>query len=220
MFEQSIQPFTLIFVLAGLSVLPLIFVVSTAFLKISMVLMILRNALGIQQMPPNIAVYSIALISTLFVMTPVIEKMDKKFTELETPINSMDSKEELSNKATIVLQPLKEFIDDNSSPEIREHFRDIASQLWKREVTVEESKNHLLIILPTFTISELEKAFKIGFLIYVPFVVIDLLISNILLALGMQMVAPIMIATPVKILLFVLIDGWTKVLDGLMLSYL
>ncbi|RXJ72265.1 EscR/YscR/HrcR family type III secretion system export apparatus protein [Veronia nyctiphanis] len=220
MFDTSIQPFALIFVLAGLSVLPLAFVISTAFLKISMVLMILRNALGIQQMPPNIALYSIALISTLFVMAPVLEKMDKAYTELESPVENLQSKEDMEAAAKKVFAPMKEFIDKNSSPDVREHFRNVASQLWKREVTEDEARDHLLIMLPTFTISELEKAFKIGFLIYIPFVVIDLLISNILLALGMQMVAPIMIATPVKILLFILIEGWTKVLDGLMLSYL
>ena len=105
------------------------------------------------------------------------------------------------------------------SPDTTNMFLESARKLWPSDIAAEASSKDFMIMIPSFVVSELQTGFEIGFLIYIPFIVIDLIVSNLLLALGMQMVAPMMVSLPLKILLFVMVDGWSKLLNGLVLSY-
>ncbi|WLG82435.1 type III secretion system export apparatus subunit SctR [Pseudomonas cucumis] len=217
MSQGQIDPMMLALFLGGLSMVPLLMVICTAFLKISMVLLITRNAIGVQQVPPNMALYGIALAATLFVMAPVFNEMGQRFKQLperhETLVQMQDS-------ASQVVEPLRLFMSRNVDPDIQTHLLENTQRMWPAEMAAKASREDILVIVPAFVLSELQAGFQIGFLIYIPFIVIDLIVSNILLALGMQMVAPMTISLPLKILLFVLVDGWTRLLDGLFYSYL
>ncbi|WP_338802044.1 type III secretion system export apparatus subunit SctR [Pseudomonas sp. RSB 5.4] len=214
---QDVDPLTLALFLGALSLVPLLMMICTAFLKISMVLLITRNAIGVQQAPPNMALYGIALAATLFIMAPVFIDMGQRFRQLP---QRMDNFSAMQSAGTQVLEPLRLFMSRNVDPDIQTHLLENTQRMWPAPMAAKASRDDLLLIVPAFVLSELQAGFQIGFLIYVPFIVIDLIVSNILLALGMQMVAPMTISLPLKILLFVLVDGWTRLLDGLFYSYL
>ena len=210
------NPLNLSLVLAILSLIPFLFVVTTAFLKISVVLMIVRNALGVQQVPPNMVIYGISLTITLFIMAPVMNDTIKQVTESELSITNI---EELKQETETIMQPMKIFMEKFANAKIKEGLQIAATELWKGS-DLEASNDSILIVIPSFVLSELERAFKIGFIVYIPFIVIDLIVSNLLLALGMQMVSPMTISLPLKILLFVVVEGWTQLLNNLIYSYL
>lgn len=203
-------------ILAAMSLLPLLMIVSTAFLKIAVVLMITRSALGVQQVPPNMAIYSIALAATMFIMTPVGYSIVENFRESPLDVANVDTlQEDLSRN----LSPIGEFMQRNTSPETVTHLVGITNDIWPQDIARKVSRDSLVIVLPSFVLSELQRGFEIGFLIYIPFIVIDLIVSNLLLALGMQMVSPMTISLPLKILLFVMVSGWTQLLNSLFYSY-
>ncbi|TLV11650.1 EscR/YscR/HrcR family type III secretion system export apparatus protein [Klebsiella indica] len=211
------DPMTFALFLGALSLIPMLMIVCTCFLKISMVLLITRNAIGVQQVPPNMALYGIALAVTLFVMAPVFNQMQQQFQQQQPDLSSIDSlKSSISNG----IAPLQTFMTRNTDPDILVHLQENSVRMWPREMSDSVSKDNLLLVIPAFVLSELQGGFKIGFLIYIPFIVIDLIVSNVLLALGMQMVAPMTLSLPLKMLLFVLVSGWTRLLDGLFYSYL
>ncbi|TQV84083.1 EscR/YscR/HrcR family type III secretion system export apparatus protein [Exilibacterium tricleocarpae] len=213
---EGFEPYPLILLLASLSILPFLLVVTTSFLKISMVLMIVRNAMGIQQVPPNMVLYGISLAVTLFVMAPTIQQVNTKVDDLsleDQSITSMlDSVGELS-------EPIRDFMLKQNHPDVQIMMMETAKELWPEEMYETITKENFLLLVPSFVVSELQTALQIGFLIYVPFIIVDLLVSNILLALGMQMVSPMTVSLPLKILLFVLVEGWAKLLQSLALSY-
>lgn len=210
------DPVTLTLTLTALALLPLLLVISTSFLKISVVLIIARNALGVQQAPPTMALYAIALAMTLLVMAPVTQQIAGFIKGVDF---KEQSQEELITVATKAVQPLRHFMEGQSRPETSAMFLESAKKLWPSDMAGKASVQDMMIVLPSFVVSELQTGFEIGFLIYIPFIVIDLIVSNLLLALGMQMVAPMMVSLPLKILLFVMVDGWSKLLNGLVLSY-
>lgn len=212
-----LDPLLLALFLGSLSLLPLLMIVCTCFLKISMVLLITRNAIGVQQVPPNMAVYGIALAATLFVMAPVFGEMGERLKDDNLDLSSMET---LQDGAKHVLEPLQKFMSRNTDPDILTHLMDNSARMWPAEMASKVKRDDFLLIVPAFVLSELQAGFKIGFLVYIPLIVIDLIVSNILLALGMQMVSPMTLALPLKILLFVLASGWTRLLDGLFYSYL
>jgi type III secretion protein R len=212
-----VDPLLLALFLGSLSLLPLFMIVCTCFLKISMVLLITRNAIGVQQVPPNMAVYGIALAATLFVMAPVFSDMGQRLEEDTIDLSTMET---LQDGAKNVLEPLQRFMSRNTDPDILTHLMDNSARMWPAEMASKVKRDDFLLIVPAFVLSELQAGFKIGFLVYIPLIVIDLIVSNILLALGMQMVSPMTLALPLKILLFVLASGWTRLLDGLFYSYL
>ena len=214
---QYADPLTLALFLGALSLAPLLLMICTSFLKISMVLLITRNAIGVQQAPPNMALYGIALAATLFIMAPVFSDMGQRFKQLPERMNDFTA---LESGIAQVTEPLRLFMARNVDPDIQTHLLENTQRMWPPAMSAQASRDDLLLIVPAFVLSELQAGFQIGFLIYVPFIVIDLIVSNILLALGMQMVAPMTISLPLKILLFVLVDGWTRLLDGLFYSYL
>ncbi len=214
---EQFDPMTFALFLGALSLIPMLMIVCTCFLKISMVLLITRNAIGVQQVPPNMALYGIALAATLFVMAPVFNQMQQQFSQAPADLSSMDN---LKTSITRGVAPLQKFMTHNTDPDILIHLQENSVRMWPKEMSDNVSKDNLLLVIPAFVLSELQAGFKIGFLIYIPFIVIDLIVSNVLLALGMQMVAPMTLSLPLKMLLFVLINGWTRLLDGLFYSYL
>ncbi|MCX4024645.1 type III secretion system export apparatus subunit SctR [Endozoicomonas sp. SM1973] len=210
------EPFTLVVVLGLVSLIPFIAVMATSFVKLAVVFSLLRNALGIQQIPPNMALYGLALILTLYIMAPVGFAIHDHF--IENPIN-LEDKQAISKIVDSGLNPYREFLLEHSDESERTFFKDAAANLWPDNYSERLSEDSLLILMPAFTLSELTDAFKMGFLLYLPFIAIDLIISNILLAMGMMMVSPVTISLPFKLLLFVLLDGWTRLTHGLVLSY-
>ncbi|MFE8149583.1 type III secretion system export apparatus subunit SctR [Brenneria goodwinii] len=203
--------------LGALSLIPLMMIVCTCFLKIAVVLLITRNAIGVQQVPPNMALYGIALASTLFVMAPIFQDITQRFQE--SPPDTSDITV-LHESVLHGLEPLQTFMSRNTDPDILTHLHENSLRMWPPSMSEKVDTQNLLLVIPAFVLSELTAGFKIGFLIYVPFIVIDLIVSNVLLALGMQMVAPMTLSLPLKLLLFVLVNGWTRLLDGLFYSYL
>ena len=214
---MNVDPIGLVIMLSALSLLPMLLICTTCFLKVSMVLMIVRNAIGVQQVPPSIALYSIALAITIFVMAPT-------FTEIKEALPISSSRDFLQKPLTVDTlaragEPLRRFMIKNTPIERRQHFLEIAKKQWGENYSKNVNDTDYMILIPAFVISEIQVAFEVGFVLYVPFVVIDLLISNLLLALGMQMVSPMVISLPLKILLFIILNGWLKLFEGLVESY-
>lgn len=213
---NTFDPITLAIALALMALLPTLVVVTTSFLKIAVVMMLVRNALGVQQMPPNIALYGMSLILTAYIMAPIGHKIYD--ATLAQPAN-LRSVEALVSGVRKGAEPLRGFMERNSKPEQRDFFVRTAQRLWGPELSADVKGTDFLVLMPAFLVSELTAAFQIGFLLYLPFVVIDLIISNILLAMGMMMVSPVTISLPLKLFLFVMVDGWSRLIQGLILTY-
>lgn len=202
-----------------LSLIPLIVITTTCFMKISLVLLVLRNAIGVQQIPPTMAIYGMSLIMTIFVMMPTLQDVGKRVTEIDTKTIDVKSASFLA-QAKDVFDPVRTFMLKHARPEQRDLFLDSAKKLWPKDIAKEATSSDIVILIPSFVVSELQTGYEISFLIYIPFVVIDLLFSNLLMALGMQQVSPQTITIPLKLLLFVMVDGWGKLLNSLAMSYL
>lgn len=203
--------------MTAISLLPVIAVVATSFTKISVVLLIVRNAIGIQQTPPNLLVFAIAIILTIFVMNPV---MLASWQLLLANAADFATASGLADGAFKVAAPLKNFMLKYSDQEVRDFFIQASQQIWEGAHPMPPvSGDDMTILTPSFLVSELTRAFEIGFLIYLPFLMIDFAVSAILVALGMQMMSPTVVSTPIKLLLFVSIDGWRRLLEGLVLTY-
>ncbi len=200
---------TLIFI-ASIGFIPFILVSTTSFLRIIIVFSMLRNALQTQQSPPNPILISLALFMTIFVMSPVW--MDVYQTAI-VPYQKKAISQEQAFKTGVL--PLRRFMLKFTREKDLGLFIEFAH--LKPLKSIDEVPT--VVIIPAFIISELKTAFQIAFLIYIPFVVIDLVVSNILLSLGMFMLSPVMISMPFKILLFVLADGWYLITRGLLLSF-
>jgi len=194
-----------------LSIAPSILIMVTSFTKISVVLSFLRTAIGLQQTPPNSVIISLSLFLTFFIMAPTFEKAyeDGLYPLIQNTIKEEDA---IQNMA----KPFREFMLNNVRKKDLSLFTNMAN-LENDETSNEDVSLHVLI--PAFMISELKKAFEIGFLIFLPFLVIDMLVSSILMAMGMMMLPPVMISLPFKIIFFVLIDGWYMICGSLVKSY-
>lgn len=207
---------SLILVLGALALVPFLAVMGTSFVKIVVVFSLLRNALGVQQVPPNMALYGVALILTLYIMAPVgydiREFVDANPQYIEAPEHYKD----LFDGA---VAPYQAFLHKNTSDEEKTFFLDTARDIWPPRHADKVSEDSLLVLMPAFTVSQVTEAFKIGFLLYLPFLVIDLIVSNVLLAMGMMMVSPMTISLPFKLLLFVVLDGWTTLTHSLVMAY-
>lgn len=213
----SFNPIMLALFLGALTLIPMLMVICTSFLKISMVLQLTRNAMGVQQVPPTMALNGIALAATLFIMAPVFSDITQRVKAQPLDLSSM---ERLEYTLSHAVEPLKKFLTKNTDPDILVHLQENTQRMWPAEMASSVKPDNMLLAIPAFVLSELQNGFKMGFLIFIPFIVVDLIVSNVLLALGMQMVSPMTVSLPLKILLFVLISGWTRLLDGLFYSYL
>ncbi|HGG4186729.1 TPA: type III secretion system export apparatus subunit SctR [Salmonella enterica subsp. diarizonae serovar 61:i:z] len=210
------QPYALIILLVCLSILPFIVVSCTSFLKIAVVFSLLRNALGIQQIPPNMAIYGLALILTFFIMAPVGMSINDNIQKEPFSISDSSLYENI-DKA--VIKPYLSFLKKNTKAKQIRYFSQIGNKIWPKKYQQRLNENSLFVMLPAFGITQLDETFKIGLLLYLPFVAIDLIVSNILLALGMMMVSPTTISLPFKIMLFIIAGGWQYLIEKLVLSF-
>lgn len=196
--------------LTVLSLVPAILVMLTAFTRIIMVLSLLRQAMGTAQMPPNQILIGLALFLTVFVMTPVWTTINQE--ALQPYLARTLSREQALDKA---LAPVRRFMIQQTREKDLALFVEIAK--------VERPKNieavPTTVIIPAFIISEIKTAFQIGLLLYVPFLIIDMVVSSVLLSMGMMMLPPVMISLPFKILLFVMVDGWHLLIKSLIVSF-
>jgi type III secretion protein R len=200
-----------------LAMAPFIAVMVTSFTKIVVVLSLLRNALGLQQVPPNVVLNGLALVLSIYVMYPVGTEMSAKLAGINDIGASTQS---MLKAADTAKEPLRDFLLKHSRPVERAFFLKTAQRSLKPEQAASLTERDFLVIVPAFVVGELAVAFEIGFLIFLPFLVIDLVISNILMAMGMMMLSPTTVSMPFKLLLFVLIDGWVKLTHGLILTYI
>jgi type III secretion protein R len=210
------DPLFLILGLALLGLVPFLAVMATSFVKIAVILSLVRNAMGIQQIPPNIALHGLALLLTIYIMAPVgISIYDELAGQDLQAMDAQNVLQTIGDEA----EPFRAFLSKHASDHQKAFFADTARKLWPEEYSKDVKPDDYLVLLPAFTVSELTSAFEIGFLLYLPFIAIDLIISNILMAMGMMMVSPMTISLPFKLLLFVLLDGWTRLIQGLVLTY-
>jgi type III secretion protein R len=262
------NPVVMVIVLGALALAPFIVIMLTSFVKISVVLSILRNALGTQQVPPNQIITGLSFVLTIFIMVPVVRQM---YDTVGAVANSKDIFSEASVKSIFdaskkAKEPLRHFLSKHAQAKDRELFMDLATRLEysaaekaqasaptaqsaastdnsppapaqastlptpaapqaakpaaKPNVDVPRpDKEDFQVLMPAFVTSQLKEAFEVGFLIFVPFIVVDMVVANILLAMGMQMLSPSVISLPFKLLLFVVVDGWFLIVRGLVLSY-
>jgi len=215
---------TKIGVIALFSLLPYAVMLLTSFLKMVVVLSLLRNALGVQQSPPNPAINGIALIMAIYVMFPTglaMYNSAQTYIKSQPPqaLFSSESASYLINIADKTKEPLKQFLQRNSLVKHQKYFYQLAYKSFPPEFKKGLEISDMIVLVPAYISSQLKSAFEVGVLIYLPFFVIDLVTSNILLAMGMMMLSPLTIALPLKLLLIVMIDGWTLVIQGLVLSY-
>ena len=202
-----------------LGLLPFLLIAVTSFVKFAVVISLLRNALGIQQIPPNIVIYSIALVMTAYVMLPVGIQSGKVIS------TALERKAPVLGEIQKIAEPFADFTQIFADSREVDFFRDSAKRMWgedtAREVLDAEAKplTRMVVLMPAFMVSELSRAFQIGFLLYLPFIVIDLIVANVLLALGMSSLSPVTVSLPLKLLLFIGLDGWKRLLEAMVLSY-
>lgn len=284
--NQTANPVVMVIVLGALALAPFVVIMLTSFVKISVVLSILRNALGTQQVPPNQIITGLAFVLTIFIMVPVAQQM---YDEAGSIGNTKDIFSEASVKSLFdaskkAKEPLRRFLSLHSHIKDRELFMDLAVRLNQTAYASHPHGNQVAgvkpagqaaepvqsatlvpvayaqvsqnpasssqtstapatsappnsspaaapgpvnrpdkedfqVLIPAFVTSQLKEAFEVGFLLFVPFIVVDMVVANVLLAMGMQMLSPTVISLPFKLLLFVLVDGWFLIVRGLVLSY-
>lgn len=212
-------------VLTLFSLLPFIVMILTSFLKIVIVLSLLRSALGVQQAPPNQIINGVAFMLSLFVMYPTAAKMydaaNKTILETKAPdsLISPDSSTYIIAIAQEAAEPMREFLKRNSNVAHQALFYRMAYRVLPENYRATLKPDDTIILIPAYITSQLKDSFEIGVLIYIPFFVIDLVTSNILLAMGMMMLSPVTISMPLKLFLLVMLDGWTLLIQGLVATF-
>ena len=218
------RPLVMMIALASLGLAPFVLMMVTSFVKISVVLSIVRSAMGTQQIPPTQVITGLAIILTVYIMAPVAQEMykaaDAEGVTQGEGLMSAKTVDVLIEAAGRAKEPLRDFLLKKVTTKDRALFYSLALKLRKPEDRKGITERDFLILTPSFVVSELKEAFQIGFLLFVPFLVIDMVVANILLALGMQMLSPTTISMPFKLLLFVLVDGWYLIAKGLVIGYL
>jgi len=218
------QPVFVLLAVAALSLLPFVVLLMTSFVKIAVVLAVLKSALGSAQIPPSQIVTGLALVLTAFVMAPTAERM---YRAVEPELGQGTGAELWSARGLMVVvqaadhakEPLREFLLKHTS--VRDHgvFHGLAQRMRTSAEQAQVSDRDFLVVVPAFLTSELRRAFEIGLLVFLPFLVVDLVISSLLMALGMHTLSPAAVSLPFKLLLFVLADGWQLLLRGLVTGY-
>jgi len=199
-----------LFVLTILSVAPAILLMTTAFTRIIIVLGFVRQAMGTQNTPPNQVLLGLALFLTFFIMAPTINTINTQ--ALQPYIQEKITQQQAAEKS---LGVMREFMFSQVQESELQLFIDIT----KEEQPVDKKEVSSMILIPAFMLSELKRSFQMGFMIYVPFLVIDMLVASVLMSMGMMMLPPVVISLPFKLLLFVLVDGWQLVVGSLMKSF-
>jgi type III secretion protein R len=196
--------------LAALSAAPFMALMVTSFAKIVVVLGLLRQALGLQQVPPNMVLNGIALVMTVYVMAPVFMEIGDNMRSQGKTVMQFKSMDDISGAFDAARAPLSVFLTKHSEIRDRKFFQTTAYKL---------REDDFLVLVPAFTVSELTAAFRIGFMLFLAFLIVDLIVASVLLALGMSMVSPTVVSIPFKLLLFVVLDGWARLLQGLVPGY-
>jgi type III secretion protein R len=212
------RPFALIVALAIVSLLPFVFMSVTAFVKISTVLQIVRSAVGAQSVPSNTVVLALATALTFLAMAPVGSRIAAR----AAPILSAREKDTavlVREGIDAVREPMREFLGANASAREKGRFLTIARDAQPAADRPSVTDHDLPVLVPAFVVTELGEAFAIGFLLFLPFLIVDLVVANILLALGMQTLSPTQVSLPFKLLLFVAIDGWGLLSQALVAGY-
>ncbi|MBK7858231.1 MAG: type III secretion system export apparatus subunit SctR [Archangiaceae bacterium] len=210
------SPLPMMGLLALMALVPFAVVMLTSFSKMAVVLSLVRSALGTQQAPPTIVLTGLAAVLSAHVMAPVFEQI---WSSARATYELHPNGDQLVDSAGPTLQPLRDFLEKHGGADERARFLDMARELRPVEQAEQVSEHDLTVIVPAFVIAELKEAFTIGFLVFLPFLVLDMLIANVLLALGMQTLSPSQVSLPFKVLLFVAVDGWALLARGLILGY-
>lgn len=205
------QTVDILLLITILSLLPSILIMLTCFPRIIIVLSLIRNGLGLQQMPPNQVLVGLALFLTFFVMSPVIN--DINTNAYQPYVNEEITQEEALDRA---MDPVRDFMLKQTFKGDLDYFISVSDSADNVQ-TVEDVPNHVLI--PAFMTSEIKRGFEIGFFLYIPFLVIDMIVASVLMSMGMMMLPPIVISLPFKLLLFVLVDGWMLTVKTLISSF-
>jgi flagellar biosynthetic protein FliP len=208
--QDVVDAFEILGILTVLALAPSILIMMTSFTRIIIVLSFVRNALGIQQLPPNQILVGLALFLTFFVMAPIGTQIHD-----DAVIPYLDNRIEQQEALNVAMKPIREFMLRNTRESDMNLFLHISES--ERPETLNDIPTHVLI--PAFIISELKTGFQIGFLIFLPFIVVDMVVASTLMSMGMMMLPPVMISLPFKILLFVLVDGWNLVIRNLVIGF-
>jgi flagellar biosynthetic protein FliP len=207
---EVVNTIKILMILTVLTLAPAILIMMTSFTRLIIVLSFLRQAIGTQQMPPNQLLVGLALFLSLFIMSPAINEINEK--ALKPYLDGKVSQEVAFDNA---MSPLRKFMFNQT--------RDADLALFIKLARVEQPKTRAdvpsVVLIPSFVISELKTAFQIGFIIYLPFLVIDLVVASVLMAMGMMMLPPVVVSLPFKIMLFVLVDGWGLIIGSLVKSF-
>lgn len=208
--KDYVDSIKILIMLTVLTLVPSILILLTSFTRVVVVLSFVRSALSTQQIPPNQVIVGLALFLTLFIMSPVYTKVNSD--AIQPYLNNQISQEEAYKKAS---KPIKEFMLKQTYKKDIKMFTDAA----KMDKIDKPENTPFRVLIPSFVISELKTAFIIGFLIYIPFIVIDMVVASILMSMGMFMLPPVAISLPFKILLFIMVDGWNLVVKTLINSF-
>jgi flagellar biosynthetic protein FliP len=200
----------ILLVMTVLSVAPAILLMTTAFIRLAVVLSFLRQAMGTQQMPPNQIIIGLSLFLTFFIMSPVFNQINEQAVQPYLA-QKIDQKQALSQ----AVEPMRQFMFSQTT----ESELSLLMEISGHPDPANKADVPTLTLIPAFMLSELKRAFQIGFMIYIPFLVIDMIVASVLMSMGMMMLPPIIISLPFKLLLFVLVDGWTLIVGSLVQSF-
>ena len=207
---EQVPTLELLLMLTLISLLPSLLIMCTSFMRTIIMLSFLRNAMGIQQSPPNMVLVGIALFLTLFIMTPVINEINE--TAYQPYVREEITQQEAWTRAQ---GPLKRFMLRNTEEDTLNMFMDMGNA----EAVETAEDLPLTVVIPSFMTTELKRAFTAGFLLYIPFLLIDIIVSSTLMSMGMMMLPPAMISLPFKLLLFVTVDGWQLLFSTIVNSF-
>jgi type III secretion protein R len=213
------RPLALVVALALVGLLPFLFMTLTSFVKISTVLHIARSALGTPEVPSSTVVIALAAALTLLAMAPVGNLIADRVTPLLEPKPTASAAQWVHDAVVAVREPLRGFLRANASAEHRRKFHEIAKQARTPADRQSVAEDDMSVVIPAFLVTELLTAFALGFAIFLPFLVIDLVVANVLTGLGMQSLSPTQVSLPFKLLLFVAADGWVLLSQTLVTGY-
>lgn len=205
----------LLITVVAISLIPFVAMVATSYAKIVVVLGLLRNALGVQQVPPNMVLNGIAVLVSAYVMAPI--GMQAMQTMHRTP--GSDTSLVVLDAFDAAKEPFRAFLKKHAHEREKRFFVRSATVVWPKDMAAKIREDDLIVLAPAFTLTEMADAFKIGFLLYIAFIVVDLVIANVLMAMGLNQVQPTNVAIPFKLLLFVVMSGWSTLIHGLVMTY-
>ncbi|MDP9584864.1 UNVERIFIED_ORG: type III secretion protein R [Burkholderia contaminans] len=208
----------LLITVVAISLIPFVAMVATSYAKIVVVLGLLRNALGVQQVPPNMVLNGIAVLVSAYVMAPIgMQAMQTMQTMHRTP--GSDTSLIVLDAFDAAKEPFRAFLKKHAHEREKRFFVRSATVVWPKDMAAKIREDDLIVLAPAFTLTEMADAFKIGFLLYIAFIVVDLVIANVLMAMGLNQVQPTNVAIPFKLLLFVVMSGWSTLIHGLVMTY-